>query len=243
LRFTARHPIGGHIEEAHRAIRHQAACHNNDMVNPSSIDLLQFLTIWYGAPDQQSATESETNENLPLPLLKWHRLAKRWSKPLVRNKKLLTAAEFTIKNDKYVFMAEPGDAIWGFDPGDPEIVYEGRIHGEWVRLTENLTEFLIHNAMNEAAYNAPYTQSCDYVSDKHIARIVEPMTEVAFGGWHWPRPGHRIFTSESLIADIGPAMDDQEPWGNKPGFSEVQIGSITPSALHYLQDIPSTDWY
>ncbi|WP_405463821.1 hypothetical protein OG783_06235 [Streptomyces jietaisiensis] len=213
------------------------------MIDPSSINLHQFLTVWHGKSNQRAVIEAEVSSELPPPLLAWHTLAKQWSKPLVRNKKLLTPEEFTTKGGKIVFMTEPGDAIWGFDPESPEVVYEGRIHGDWVRLAEGFTEFLIHNAMNEAAYNAPYTKSCESVQNEHIARIVEPMTEIAFGGWHWPRPGHRIFMSESLIADIGPAMEDEEPWGDKPGFSEVQVGAITPSALHYLSNIPGTDWY
>ncbi|MFF5846375.1 hypothetical protein ACIP4T_31990 [Streptomyces massasporeus] len=140
-------------------------------------------------------------------------------------------------------MDDPGDALWGFDPDNPATVYEGRLYGGWKQLAENLAEFLVHNAVNEAAYNAPYTKSCESVKNENIAQIAEPLTEVAFGGWYWPRPGHRIFMSETVIADIGPAMEDQEPWGDKPGYSEVQVGATSASALTYLENISDTEWY
>ncbi|MET8454746.1 hypothetical protein [Streptomyces sp. NPDC005209] len=213
------------------------------MIDPSSIELRQFLTAWYGPPSRQGMPASKEYQTLPAPLRAWHELAAQWSRPLVRNKKLLTPAEILIKDSKAIFMTDPGDAIWGFDPESPNTVYEGRLYGKWVRLTESLTEFLVHNAMNEAAYNAPHAKSSESVKNEHIAQIVSPMTEVAFGGWHWPRPGHRIFVSETLIADIGPAMEDQEPWGDMPGYSEVQIGATNPTALSYLSEIPETDWY
>ncbi|MGV4982551.1 hypothetical protein ACVB8X_05015 [Streptomyces sp. NRAIS4] len=213
------------------------------MITPSSIELSQFLTTWYGPPDRPGAPAAKEYQQLPEPLRAWHSLAAQWSIQLVRNKKLLTSDEVIIKDGKSVFMTDPGDTIWAFDPESPTSVYEGRLHGDWVRLPESLTEFLIHNAMNEAADNAPYTKSCESVKDEHIAKIVEPMSEVAFGGWLWPRPGHRIFVSESLIADIGPAMEDRAPWGNKPGYSEVQVGATTLSALSYLDELGEIDWY
>ncbi|MFF8947000.1 hypothetical protein ACF1A5_33030 [Streptomyces sp. NPDC014864] len=213
------------------------------MIDPSSIELDQFLTTWYGPPSRKEAVAPEQYRGLPSPLQAWHTLAARWSRPLIRNKKLLAPNEITTKDGKVLFMVDPGDAIWGFDPESPTTVYEGRLYGEWVPLSESFTEFLIHNAMNEATHAAPHTKSCESVKNEHIARIVAPMTEVNFGGWYWPRPGHRIFVGEGLIADIGPAMEDQEPWGDKPGYSEVQIGATTASNLSYLDDIPETDWY
>jgi hypothetical protein len=213
------------------------------MIDPSSIELSNFLTTWYGPPNRQVVTMPEQYKNLPSPLQNWHALAARWTVPLVRNKKLLSPEEMITKNGKIIFMADPGDAIWGFDPENPATVYEGRLYGDWIQLRESLTDFLIHNAVNEAAYNAPYTKSCECVNNDHLAQILAPMTEVAFEGWYWPRTGHRIFASESLIADVGPAMEDVEPWGNKPGFSEVQVGAIAASSLEYLVAIPGTEWY
>ncbi|MFC9912604.1 hypothetical protein [Streptomyces sp. NPDC127197] len=213
------------------------------MIDPASIELHQFITKWYGKPDRSPEIGGRGYTQLPAPLQAWHELSTRWSTPLVRLKKILTPDEIIMRDGKAIFMTDPGDAIWAFDPESPMDVYEGRLYGEWVELPESLPEFLTHNAMNEAAHNAPHTRSCDSVEDTQIAEIVAPMTEVAFGGWQWPRPGHRIFMSETLIADIGPAMEDRAPWGNKPGHSEVQIGATTSSALSYLNDIPEIDWY
>jgi hypothetical protein len=213
------------------------------MIDPSSIELHQFLTAWYGPPLNQGVAISREYLDLPEPLQGWHALEARWPQPLVRNKKLLTPGEMAISGGKVVFMTDPGDALWGFDPISPETVYEGRLYGDWKRLTENLTEFLVHNAINEAASNAPHTKSCESVKNEHIPQIIAPLTEVDFGEWYWPRPGHRLFMSEKVIADVGPAMEDHEPWGDKPGYSEVQVGAVNASALTYLEDVPDTEWY
>jgi hypothetical protein len=38
-------------------------------------------------------------------------------------------------------------------------------------------------------------------------------------------------------------MEDHAPWGNKPGFMEVQIGSNAPALLSYVDEIPGIDWF
>ncbi|MFF4551205.1 hypothetical protein [Streptomyces sp. NPDC001435] len=213
------------------------------MIDPSSIELHQFITKWYGPPDRRFTTPAAKHPQLPAPLQSWFEIEAQWSTPLVRLKRLFSTEEIKVRDGKAIFMTDPGTAIWAFDPASPMDVYEGELYGEWVKLGENLSEFLVHNAMNEAAHNAPNRRSCELVDNQQLADIVAPMTEVAFAGWQWPRPGHCIFLSETLIADIGPAMEDQAPWGNRPGYSEVQVGAISASALAYLDEIPGIDWY
>ncbi|MFG3120803.1 hypothetical protein ACGFYO_02225 [Streptomyces sp. NPDC048201] len=213
------------------------------MINPSSINLSEFLTTWYGAPSEGHEEATSDHPMLPQPLQDWHAIAAKWPVPLVRNKKLVTSGEVIIKDDKAIFMTDPGDAVWAFDPVNPNIIYEGSLYGEWTQLDETLTSFLLHNAINEAAYGAPYTRSCEVVPDKLISVIVAPMTEIDFPKWNWPRPGHRTYMSETLIANIGPAMEDEEPWGDKNGYSEVQVGATHASALNYLDEISEISWY
>jgi hypothetical protein len=144
---------------------------------------------------------------------------------------------------KAIFMADAGDAIWAFDVDDPSRVYEGQLHEGWMESSERLSEFLIHNALNDAAFNAISRRACEQVEEAHLDQILAPMTEVSFGGWQWPRPGHRIFLGDGLLADVGPAMEDRAPWGNKPGFVEVQIGSNNPALLSYMDEMPGIDWF
>ncbi|MFJ6390132.1 hypothetical protein ACIQJT_21285 [Streptomyces sp. NPDC091972] len=148
-----------------------------------------------------------------------------------------------VQEGRAIFMADAGDAIWSFDANDPSKVYEGQLHERWTESAENLSEFLIHNAMNEAAFNAKFGRSCEQVEESHLDQIIAPLTEVSFGGWQWPRPGHRIFMGVGLIADVGPAMEDHAPWGNRPGFVEIQIGSNDPDLLCYVDKMRGIDWF
>ncbi|MFC9280187.1 hypothetical protein [Streptomyces collinus] len=211
------------------------------MIDLSSIDLAQFVTKWYGAPDQ--ATNSATDcSHLPAPLHAWYDLAAKYSTPLLGVKRFLAPSEINLRNGKMVFLADPSDAIWGFDANDPMSVYEGRLYGDWVKVPESLQEFLVHNTLGEAVYNAPYATSCDSLENARIAEILAPMEEVSVGAWNWPDSGHRLFMGSGVVAEVGPAISDGGPLEDASGHSEVQVGAITPEAIAYLYEMPGIDW-
>src|SRR4051812_6794963 len=213
------------------------------MIDPMSIDLPDFLSGWYGPPSRPAAHLSNTCSWLPSSLRAWHELSSQWTTPLTTIKKMVTPESIAPLEDRAVFMKDAGDAIWAFDINDPSTVYEGQLLEGWTPSVENLSEFLIHNALNEAAFNAISRRAHEQVDEAFLDEVLDPMTEVSFGGWQWPRPGHRIFLGDGLVADIGPAMEDHAPWGNKPGFSEVQIGSNDPALLSYVDQIQGVDWF
>ncbi|GLZ78561.1 hypothetical protein Afil01_33680 [Actinorhabdospora filicis] len=135
-------------------------------------------------------------------------------------------------------MDDPGDAEWAFAPDSPLDVYEGTLYEGWEKCAESLPEFLVHNALFEAGYNATSRRYCYEVPEDLLPQLLTPMTEVAFGGWRWPSPGHRIFMGEGLVANMGPTQEDSAPFGGKPGYADIQIGSTDPTLLSYLDDIP-----
>lgn len=135
-----------------------------------------------------------------------------------------------------------GDWFWAFDVRDADSVYEAELRGEWELVPESLSEFLVHLTISAAAASANFSRLCSQVPDEFLPEILAPMDEVDFGGWRWPRPGHRIFMSETLIADIGPAMDFRRPWSNREGFSGVTVSGVSSDDLGYLDDVPSLKW-
>lgn len=213
------------------------------MIDPMSIDLPSFLSSWYGPPSQPATPLSDRCSWLPTPLKEWFGISSQWTTPLMTLKIMHAPESIVALEGKAIFMADAGDAIWAFGVDSPSRVYEGQLHEGWIESNEKLSEFLVHNALNEAAFNATSRRACEQVEEVHLDQILAPMTEVSFGGWQWPRPGHRVFLGDGLVADVGPAMEDHAPWGNKPGFAEVQIGSSNPELLSYLDEMPGIDWF
>ncbi|WP_328759274.1 hypothetical protein [Streptomyces sp. NBC_00271] len=212
------------------------------MIDPVSVDLAQFLTSWYGPPDASSSRLSGPHAWLPEPLKDWHELSSQWTRPLMTLRRMRAPKEITIEDGKAIFMTDAGDEVWAFDPGSPTDVYEGQLYEEWGKCAESLPEFLTHNALNEAAHNATSRRVCDEVKEELLSEILAPMTEVSFRGWRVPRAGHRVFMGDSLIADVGPALQDHAPWGLKSGYVQIQIGSKEPAAMTYLDKISNLDW-
>ncbi|WP_309050452.1 hypothetical protein [Streptomyces sp.] len=158
-------------------------------------------------------------------------------------KKFLPLDRISLHGDIAVFMTDPADTIWGFDPSAPMDVYEGKLHGGWRKVPEDFSEFLIHNALGEAAFNAPHTTACDSMPNQRMSDVLAPLTQVAFGEWNWPASGHQIFMSETVIAHVCPALKDGAPLDSPAGCSEVQVGSIEPTGISYLHEMPGTEWF
>ncbi len=148
-----------------------------------------------------------------------------------------------VDQGKAVFMEDAtGDWRWAFDSAEPDVVYEGRPGGEWDRVPERLAEFLVHVTVTETIMVAESSRLGDQVRNEELAAILAPMREIGFGGWRWPRPGYRTFMSDSLIANVGPAVEPSSPWLNRAGYSSVRIAGVNPSDLTYLDADTNVRW-
>ncbi|MFJ3235822.1 hypothetical protein [Streptomyces sp. NPDC086787] len=207
-----------------------------------SVNMTQFLTSWYGSPDASPSRLPGSYAWLPEPLKDWHELSSQWTRPLMTLRRMKEPNEIAVGDDKAIFMTDAGDEVWAFDPDSPMDVYEGWLYEGWGKCAEGLPEFLIHNALNEAAYNAISRRACDEVEEGILSEILAPMTEISFRGWRVPRAGHRVFMGDALIADVGPALQNHAPWGLRSGYVQVQIGSKGPDPMAYLDKLPGLDW-
>lgn len=210
------------------------------MIDLRSIDLPQFVANWYGPPDRPTGRAAGC-DHLPEPLRAWYDLAAQYSASLLGVKRFLRPADIGLRNGKVVFLADPADSIWGFDPDDPMSVHEGQLYGGWEKLSESLPEFLAHNALGEAVYNAPFTKYGGSVENAKIADALAPVTEVAIGAWNWPDSGHRLFMGAGIIIEVGPAISGGAPLDDLSGYSEVQVGATSTSSLAYLDEVPGID--
>jgi hypothetical protein len=213
------------------------------MIDPTSIELPRFLANWHGMTATSSRTLPEKCEWLPEPLKNWYNITTGWTSPIVNMKRMLPPEQIKQTDGKAVFMKDPtGDWLWAFDVEDMTTVYDAELHTEWERTAESLSEFLIHNACNETISGAENWRECTQVAVELVPKILTPMTEVAFSGWRWPRRGGRVFMSETLLAEVGPAMKPNAPWEDRPGYAEVRVAAIESTHLAYLDEMTSIDW-
>ncbi|MEU9450635.1 hypothetical protein [Streptomyces sp. NPDC048277] len=212
------------------------------MIDPADIDISNFLTKWYGVPDSKEQERSHCAW-LPDPLRSWYDLIGRWTKFLSAGVRIYDPQQIRVDKGKAVFMADStGDWFWAFDAKDLKTVYEAELRGEWRLIPESLPEFLVHLTLMVAADTANCARLCSQVSNETLPAVLVAMEEIGFGGWRWPRPGRRMFMSEKLIANVGPAMDFRAPWRNREGFSSVGISGINQQDLEYLDGITSIKW-
>ncbi|CAM5580351.1 hypothetical protein STENM36S_08545 [Streptomyces tendae] len=157
-------------------------------------------------------------------------------------KALVTPSDIHSDGHVAVFMEDHGYHEWAFGINSPDKVFERESGNPWEELSEPLSEFLIHNAIHEAAYASDFWRSCTQVPDSKLPEILAPMQMISFKDWTWPRPKQRIFMGDGLLANIGPAMEDHSPWSNRAGYVEVQAGATDPAHLEYLDSIPEIQW-
>lgn len=135
---------------------------------------------------------------------------------------------------KTVFMTDPtGDYRWAFDSDDKTTACEAELHEPWQVSTENLSDFLVHHALNEVVYTAPHWRECTQLEISPLPVVLAPMEPVSLGDWHWPRTGTSTFMSEFPLAEVGPAMKPGSPEEDRPGYAEIRVAAKQ-------KNIPST---
>lgn len=213
------------------------------MINPESVSISSFLTSWYGPPISPISPVSPASNWLPEPLKEWYRLSSQWGHSLTATRRIRNPDQIIIDDTMAIFMEDAtGDWRWAFDTEHPDSVYDAELGEKWEQVAEGLAELLIHNALSEATYNATSWRECGQVPEEHLPSILRPMTEIAFGGWRWPKPGGRIYMSESLIAEVLPAMKLGAPWKARSGYAEVRVASPHPGKLSFVDEIQGLEW-
>ncbi|MER6299828.1 hypothetical protein ABT247_09665 [Kitasatospora sp. NPDC001539] len=212
------------------------------MIDPADINLAEFLVNWFGQPDPVEHIEVD-RAWLPDPLREWYGLADRWEQLRATGFRVYDPRQIRVNEGKAEFASDStGDWFWAFDAADPNAVYETELRGEWDLVPETLSEFLVHLTLAATADSADCSRLCSQVPNDVLPEILSTLDQVDFGGWKWPRPGHLTFMSETLIADIAPAMDFKAPWRTRDGFSTVSVSATTPQALEHLDEISSVKW-
>ncbi|MFF1739517.1 hypothetical protein [Streptomyces mirabilis] len=213
------------------------------MIDPMDINLPEFLTRWCGPPDVSVRQIPSDFAWIPHQLKEWYSLVYRWEKIRSTDNQVYKPRQIRVNQGKVEFAADPtGDWFWAFDVEDSNSVYEAELRGEWRLVPESLSEFLVHVTLREAAGLANFGRTCSQVPDECLPRVLRGVEEIAFGGWGWPRSGHRMFMSESVIMDVGPAMDFKAPRRNREGFFSVRVSGISSETLGYLDEISPVKW-
>jgi len=213
------------------------------VIAPFNISLPSFLARWYAAPDVSVWQLPGDLAWIPDALKDWYRLAYRWKEFRSSHNQIHKPQQIRERGGRIEFASDPtGDWFWAFDAEDSSSVYEAELRGEWRKIPESLSEFLVHVTLRQAVVSGSFARTCSQVPNEVLPKILTEVEEIDFGGWGWPRPGHRMFMSEALIADVGPAMDFRAPQGNREGFSSVRVSGISPEDLGYLDGVTSVKW-
>lgn len=218
-------------------------CYIGPMIHAAELNLSEFLSRWYGQPDEPTRKISEEFSWLPEPLKDWYSLSYRWGKIRSANHQIYKPQQIRMKRGKLEFAADyTGDWFWAFDPEDSNAVYEAELHGDWRHVPESLSKFLNHVTVREVAISARFIRTCSQVPDDALCGILADVEQVDFGEWGWLGPGRRSFMNQNLIIDIGPARDFRPPGRNREGFSSVRVSGISLDDLGYLDEIPMVNW-
>ncbi|WP_158715371.1 hypothetical protein [Kitasatospora phosalacinea] len=208
------------------------------MINPSDINLSQFITNWYGPRDSPKTFLGPEYSWLPRPLREWHALASQWTRPIIADNKMIPLMEISPREGKAIFMTDSSrDWLWSFDASNPSQVYDAELHHPWEPCSESLEELLIHTTIREGVNNANSFRLCPEVKVDLIPQIIAPTTEVAFGEWRWPVPGYRTFMSEFLVINVGPAPSFQASDDPRCSFWSIEAGSNHQDHLAYLDKL------
>ncbi|MEU9719535.1 hypothetical protein [Streptomyces sp. NPDC047976] len=205
------------------------------MINPTSVDIEEFLTAWFGPP--KSVTEPVKNSPIPLPdgLITWLSLAAKWRIPASGVKVLSQPHEMLEEEGKYIFMGDHGGWAWAFDPSTSEPVYEAKDDEAWRPLRASWQETFFQYALTEAIESAPITTWCSDISESGRNAALAGFDEVVFTDGQWPGPGWRWFMADDLIAYSGPKR-------SMPGRFTVTIGAKASGSTKQLNPDSDHDW-
>jgi len=182
-------------------------------------------------------------EWLPEPLKEWYVLSGQWNNALLATRRIRNPHQIDIRDNLAVFMEDAtGDWHWAFRTDDPNLVFDAELRGSWELCDEGLAELLRHTALSEATFNARSWRECGHVEEASLPAILEPMTQVAFGGLRWPAPGGRVYMNDSLLAEVLPAMKPGAPREAYAGYFYVRVASPVRERLDFLDQVDGVDW-
>lgn len=233
--------MSGRIRSSWRTRAYE--CHNDRMINPSDIDLFDLLGRWRGAGRLPTAQPEDLPLGLPVPLVEWYRITSGWPEVRSAGTKIYEPSSVRVGVDRVPFMEDlTGDWVWVFDPSQSNVVYEGDPGGRLSESPEGLAELLLHATMRSIILLSGSSRLGAQVPDVELPRILDGLKRVGFGGWKWPRPGYRLFVSDNLLAEVGPAVDPAAPWLSRPEYSAVRIAGLSGCDLSYLDSFATVSW-
>ncbi|MFC9801420.1 hypothetical protein ACFWGE_09315 [Streptomyces bacillaris] len=212
------------------------------MISPSEIIPSALLSRWLDPASADMVDQEELPPGLPNPLREWYTLTSHWPDIRSAGTRILKPSRIQLNENRVAFMEDPtGDWTWAFDSNHPNVVYEGESNSTLTPGSEDLQELLAHVTVRSIILLANSSRLGTQVPDEVLPEILSPMEAIGFGGWKWPRPGYRVHAAESLLAEVGPAIDPQAPWLNRTGYSTVRIAGLGGSDLTYLDShLPGT---
>ncbi|MBA9007273.1 hypothetical protein [Thermomonospora cellulosilytica] len=206
------------------------------MIEPADIDLVGFLTIWYGPPTRDAKPLPNSCNWLPRPLQEWHVLTSRWDAQITHVTSMIPPEQIEVADDGMAtFMVDAtGDWHWSFNPEDPNSVFNAELHQPWERNPEQLPEFLVHSTVREVFFGAPARMQAFAVSDENLAQIIDTLEEVAFGAWQLPAQDDRIFMGDNVLVEAIPS----------PHEPDWYVAAAAPNFSHLsnLEKVAGVDW-
>ncbi|WP_158844603.1 hypothetical protein [Streptomyces sp. NRRL WC-3742] len=205
------------------------------MIDPTHIDLPQFLATWFGPPAAEAKPLPESCNWLPASLRDWHALISRWDEELAFTTRMTPPERIAVEDGKAVFMSDcGGEWCWSFDPAMPGSVFNAEIYEPWEQDSETMSEFLVHRTIMEVLSGASTRMRASMVSDEHMEYILDSAEEVAFGAWSWPVPGYRTFMRGDVLMQII-RCDDGPGW-------DVDIAAPEVGMLSRFREMVDVKW-
>ncbi|WP_158820846.1 hypothetical protein [Streptomyces sp. NRRL S-515] len=204
-------------------------------IDPTSIEIEEFLTAWFGPRKDAAGTLEAAPLALPDGLSEWLSLTSQWGIPTSGVKTLSSPSELTEEEGKFIFMWDHGGWSWAFDPNTPLTVYEAKDAESWHPLRAQWREVFFHHVFTEAIESAPTTTWCADISESGLRRALEKFEEVSFTDSKWPGPGWRWYTAEGPIAYSGPKRSTH-------GRFTVTIGAKSSTFVDRLDLTSECEW-
>jgi hypothetical protein len=198
----------------------------------------RFLTAWFGPPARPAA---EVPDELPEPLRRWHQLAGRWDRPLLRQNQI--PAERQVDGDLLLVGIETQAVwLWGVDASVAVFERENTDGAEWTPTGEGYDEFLWHFVLVEAVFGGELGAGANNVAANGFPRLAATWAPIDVRPWRWPGPDHRLWVRDGVLAWTV-VNDSPDAAVNESSYYSIFIGARSNDELVILDDLGiEWDW-
>jgi hypothetical protein len=218
--------------------------HGGSVVRPADLNVSALMMRWCGKPSKGAvpAKLGVALSRAPV-LVEWLDLMSRWPDLLDIEPRFSAPERVTVDGDRLVFMRDDGgDWLWSCSLGADRTLYERKWNEEWSALDEDAADFLLHLCLVKLVGSSRFGRLCTDLPNQLLPRVLAPMTRVAFGNWRWPRAGHSIYISESLMSQVSPALDREDLLKPSMSHSSVWLSGTSEDVFDYLRRYPGVRW-